>query len=106
MTLDKLPAIRGDLVRNDPEWEKWDFTQLSEAIRLWIRRNPVDASQREREQEQQIAKRNLRPSRIYHARRDAHLKPRCWPCVYCSEDHRAAECTKNNKCRRSQTNSP
>lgn len=94
MTLDKLPAIRGDLVRNDPEWEKWDFTQLSEAIRLWIRRNPVDTSQREREQEQQTAKRNLRPSRIYHARRDAHLKPRCWPCVYCGEDHRAAECTK------------
>ena len=98
MTLDKLPAIRGDLARTDPDWEKWDFAQLSEAIRLWIRRNPVDTSQREREQEQQQVKRNIRPpirpSRIFHARRDADSKPHCWPCVYCGEDHRAAEYTK------------
>ena len=32
MTLDKLPAIWGDLVRMDPEWEKWNFAQLSEAV--------------------------------------------------------------------------
>ena len=32
MTLDKLPAIRRDLVRTDPDWEKWNFAQLSEAI--------------------------------------------------------------------------
>lgn len=94
MTLDKLPAIRGDLVHHDPEWEKWDFSQLSEAIRLWIRRNPVDASQHEREQEQQTVKRNLCPSRINHARSDADSKPRCWPCLYCGEDHKAAECIK------------
>lgn len=53
MTLDKLPAIRGDLARTAPDWEKWDLAQLSEAIRLWIRTNPVDTSQREHEQEQQ-----------------------------------------------------
>ena len=34
MTLDKLPSIRGDLVRTDPDWESWDFVKLSEAIRL------------------------------------------------------------------------
>lgn len=34
MTLNKLPAIRGDLVRTDPDWESWDFASLSEAIRL------------------------------------------------------------------------
>ena len=45
MTLEKLPGIRGDLVRTDPEWEKWDFAKLSEAIRLWTRRNPVDTNQ-------------------------------------------------------------
>ncbi len=32
MTLDKLQAIRGDLVRTDPKWEDWDFAQLSEAL--------------------------------------------------------------------------
>ncbi|XP_068704539.1 uncharacterized protein [Montipora foliosa] len=35
MTLDKLPSIRGDLMRTDPDWESWDFVTLSEAIRLW-----------------------------------------------------------------------
>ena len=32
MTLDKLPSIRGDLVRTDSEWEKWDFAKLVEAL--------------------------------------------------------------------------
>ena len=41
MTLGKLQAIRGDLVRTDPKWEDWDFAQLSEALRLWTRRNPI-----------------------------------------------------------------
>ena len=50
MTLDKLPAIRGDLVRMDPEWEKWNFAQLSEAVRLWTKRNPVE----ERETSEQL----------------------------------------------------
>ena len=43
MSLEKLPAIRGDLVRNDPNWENWNFIQFTEALRLWIRRNPVDS---------------------------------------------------------------
>ena len=43
MTLDKLPGIRGDLVRTDDTWESWDFVKLCEALRLWIRQNPVDS---------------------------------------------------------------
>ena len=27
MTIDKLPWIRGDLVRTDLGWEKWDFVK-------------------------------------------------------------------------------
>ena len=42
MTLEKLPGIRGDLVQTDPEWKKWDFSKLSEAIRLWLIRNMSD----------------------------------------------------------------
>ena len=41
MTLDKLPAIRGDLVRTDPTWESWNFDKLTEVLRLWTRRNPI-----------------------------------------------------------------
>ena len=94
MTLDKLPAIRGDLVRTDPDWESWDFAKLSEAVRLWSKRNSVDTNQREREQEQQSANRNVRQqARIYYTHRGADSKPRGWPCVYCGEDHKAVECT-------------
>lgn len=95
MTLDKLPAICGDLVRTDPDWESWSFAKLSEAVRLSTKKNPVDTNQCEHEQEQQTAKRNVRQQgRIYHTRRGDNPKPRCWPCVYCGEDHKAAECTK------------
>ena len=31
MTIDKLPAFRGDLVRSDNEWENWNLEQLAEA---------------------------------------------------------------------------
>ena len=44
MTLDKLQAIRGDLVRTDPSWEDWNFAKLAEALRLWARRNPISES--------------------------------------------------------------
>ena len=90
MTLDKLPAIRGDLVQTDPDWERWDFTKLSEAVRLWVRKNPVETTRSERDQEQ-VVKRIPRPTKIYHARRE-DWKPR--GCVYCGEDHRPVECTR------------
>ena len=37
LTLEKLSAIRGDLVRNDPDWETWDFVKFTEALRQWTR---------------------------------------------------------------------
>ena len=55
----------------------------------------MDINQHEHEQEQQSTKRNVRQEeRIYHMRRGADGKPHCWPCVYCSEDHKAVECTR------------
>ena len=74
MTLDKLPAIRGDLVRTYPDWENWDFANLSEAIRPLVRRNPAETSRTEREQEQS-AKRFTRPTKMYYARQE-HPGPR------------------------------
>ena len=29
MMLDKLPATHGDLLQTDPDWENWDFANLS-----------------------------------------------------------------------------
>lgn len=33
MTLNKLPGIRGDLVRTDPQWKEWNFGKLVEALK-------------------------------------------------------------------------
>lgn len=38
LTLHKLPNIRGDLVRNEPEWESWDFVKFFEALRFGTER--------------------------------------------------------------------
>ena len=83
MTLDKLSGIRGDLVRNDPEWESWDFVKLAEAIRQWIRRNPIH----ERETETQSGKSS--PGRLGKA---FHAKA-AKMCVYCEGEHRTGDCT-------------
>jgi hypothetical protein len=83
MTLEKLPNIRGDLVRNDSKWEEWNYVQLTEALRLWTRRNPVEAKQddpnkRERRNQYQIQQRKSKQKRV---------------CVYCNaESHRSSEC--------------
>ena len=33
LTLDKLSAIRADLVRTDDDWQEWDFWQFIEVLR-------------------------------------------------------------------------
>ena len=88
MTLDKLSGIRGDLVRNDSEWESWDFVKLTEALTLWTRRNPIDKTT----VEDQSPRRRDNQSRLYLAQRqDDRLRG----CIYCEDKtHRAAECLK------------
>lgn len=41
LTLDKLPAIRADLVGTDNDWQEWDFWQFIEALIKWTDRNPI-----------------------------------------------------------------
>ena len=83
MTLDKLQAIRGDLVRTDSNWEDWDFAQLSEALRLWTRRNPIiEASDGNKPKHD-------RPRKVFLS------KDRERACVYCEGvDHKTGSCTK------------
>ena len=64
LTLDKLPVIRGDLVRGDAQWESWDLDKLAEALRLWVRRNP-DSPQRDRDEEQERKRREMK---LFHSR--------------------------------------
>ena len=36
LTLDKLPSIRSDLVREDDNWQEQKFPQLVEALTKWV----------------------------------------------------------------------
>ena len=40
MTLDKLPGIRKDAVRQDEDWQEWNFPQLYGTSRKWTTRSP------------------------------------------------------------------
>ena len=84
LTLDKLPIIRKDFVRNDPEWETWDFVKFTEALRQWTRRNPTDNFKLE--DSQSFRKRD----RVFQTNQRRTRK-----CVYCqAEDHKPSECAK------------
>ena len=86
MTLDKLPSIRGDVVRTDPEWEKWDFAKLVEALNQWCRGNPID---KPAVPDEEYTKKR---EKLYHVNRPK-LNPR--GCTYCDDnEHKANECTK------------
>lgn len=88
MTLDKLPAIRGDLVQTDPDWEKWNFAQLSKAVRLWTKRNLIE----ERETSEQPNSKRDRSRKLFQAR-GGDGKPNKY--VYCGDvTHRSSECQK------------
>ncbi|XP_046862875.1 uncharacterized protein LOC124456481 [Xenia sp. Carnegie-2017] len=80
MTLDKLPAIRGDLVRNDPKWESWDFSKLTEAVRHCTRQNPVC----EKESDTPGWK-SRRSEKVFHTKEKG-------VCVYREGNHKSGEC--------------
>jgi len=83
MTLDKLSCIRGDLVRTDPEWETWDFDKLAEALRQWVKRNPVTESDPRKDDYRK---------KLFHANRG---EQKFSGCIYCGDvNHKAVSCTK------------
>ena len=85
MALDKLPGIRGDLVRTDPDWEKWDFAKLSEAIPM---------STEGDFNEHRVPKWN-RSNKLYQAR-GLEFNPK--ECVYCANvGNKPSECQKITK---------
>ena len=85
-TLDKLSGVRGDLVRNEPDWDSWDSISLTDAVNQWVKRNPVLNTGGEREDK--------------HRRKDFHSKTenrRFVPrgCVYCGDlTHKPVQCEK------------
>ena len=95
LTLDKLPAIWGDLVRGDAQWESWDLDKLAEALRLWVHRNP-DSPQRDRDEEHERKRREMK---LFHFCLGRN-------CIYCkAADHKANDCQKVTTIYQRQTHS-
>ena len=96
MTLDKLPAIRGDLVRTDPSFDNWTFDKLGEALRPRTRRNPIskpdDRNQQDDRNRRDDRKQDNPTFRVYNTQqKNGASKPSC---VYCdSPEHKSFNCT-------------
>jgi len=99
MTLDKLPAIRGDLRRTDSAFENGTFDKLAEALRLWTRRNPIskpaDRNQQDDRNRRDDRKRDKPPFRAYKTQqKNGARKPAC---VYCdATEHKSVNCANGN----------
>ena len=86
LTIDKLSGIRGDLVRNNENWQTWDFLKLCDALKLWTRRNPVKSA------ELPPPKRDRSPLRNYNTRQQ---EPKTRACVYCEDtSHKSSDCAR------------
>ena len=89
ITLNKLPGIRGDLVRADPEWKQWSFVELVEALRKWTERNPVEAT---KQSDGGHWKHRDKPSKVFQTQQKKGQR-RSNTCVYCdSADHKSSAC--------------
>ena len=94
MTLDKLEGIKSDLTRTDPEWKKWGFSELLEALYLWTERNPMKSDERESRQIESVHIKSFKREKNFSTRsKQQQWKPRA--CVYCEgNDHKSSDCMK------------
>ena len=85
MSIEKLPGIRGDLVRTDENWQEWDFPKFVYALQGWTERNPLTIRSSDK---------TWRDSNAFNTQLD-DVRPCDRGCVYCdSTDHKPHECTK------------
>ena len=91
MILDKLPGIKGDLVRTDDGWKSWDLVKLCQTLRLYTRRSPVDVNPSEKSDP--LPRRRGKPSNSRTQEPKQTIKQNT--CVYCDNTlHVTWECPK------------
>ena len=87
LTLNKVPGIRGDLVRTEPKWKDWTFTDLVKALFAWTERNPIEAKTSNERKD---------ASRAYQTRQ---IDQKSRVCVYCdSKNHKSIACDSVTTC--------
>ena len=94
LTLDKLDGIRSDLTITDPDWKKWGFVELLEALRLWIECNPLKSDDKDWRQPEKSQPKLFRREKSFSTRsKDQQWKQKL--CVCCeTSDHKSSDCTK------------
>ena len=81
MTIDKLPGIRGDLVRTDDSWREWNFPKLVDELRKWTERNPIQSKQ------------SAKPWRDKNFQIQQERDGKIRGCVYCGkQEHKSVDC--------------
>ena len=74
-------------MRTDLDWEDWDFSKLSEALRLWARRNPIVETN---ERDENKSWRHEKSRKLLFSK----APERC-TCAYCEGgDHKTVSCSK------------
>ena len=82
-TLDKLPQIQSDLVRLHGEWQQCEFLKLIDALREWVKRNPVTETGKEKPPNWRDKNFNTREQNETN-----------WKCVFCEgSGNRINDCT-------------
>ena len=92
MTIDKLPGIRGDLVRTDDSWREWKFPKLVDELRKWTERNLIQSKQNDKPWRDKNFH-NDKPWRDKNFQAQQQRDGRNRGCVYCEkQDHKSVDC--------------
>ena len=88
--LNKLPGIKAELVQGKPNWQSWDFTELTSALRGWKEIHPRE-SVRSREAPRTAS---TPGQRSFHVQEHSTNTYTLRGCVYCNDaSHKSSECT-------------
>ena len=88
--LNKLLGIKAELVQGKPNWQSWNFTELTSALRAWMEiypRKSVRSSEAPRSA-------SSPGQRSFHMREHSTDTYTPRGCVYCNDaSHKSSECT-------------
>ena len=86
-TLDKLSGIRNEVIGNDNTFDCWNYEQLMAALKLWMKKNPVQDTERDCNRGREFSKPTSK--KVFHTREKSNRD-----FVYCNSiEHRSVDCT-------------
>ena len=87
--MDKLGPVREILAQSDDRWEEWKLEELTDNLRKYVKRNPLDEEDTKYERRDRADNRRER-ALLGNSQEKGNIK-----CVYCGkENHKSLNCTK------------